>query len=294
MLYDSLKASGKHASFTRYEGRITSFGNFSEAFAGIAGGLLAASSLILPFFVQAGVSFLAIPAALFLVEPPAQSKRTKAPVDEIIAVIKKVFVFDRRLLWNTLFSSITGVSTLTMAWFAQPWMIGQQMPVAWLGVAWAVLNLTAGLTAMFAWNLERIAGMRRTVILFTSVMLFCWFGLAVTDFLPGSKGLIPVVVAGSVVLLVFYAGRGLATPTLRNYIHIITTSDIRATVLSIRNFIIRGLFAITGPFFGWVTDRAGLGVALMIAGVLFGSGLTITMVYFLKSNRNLTSAADNP
>jgi MFS family permease len=294
MLYDSLKASGKHTSFTRYEGRITSFGNFSEAFAGIAGGLLAASSLILPFIVQTGVSFLAIPAALFLFEPPAQAKRVKAPVDDIIAVIKKVFVNDRRLLWNTLFSSITGVSTLTMAWFAQPWMISQQIPVAWLGMAWAVLNLTAGMMAMFAWNVERYAGMHRTVVFFTAVMLLCWFGLALTDFLPERKGLMPVVVTGSVVLLVFYSGRGLATPTLRNYIHIITTSDIRATVLSIRNFIIRGLFAITGPFFGWVTDRVGLGFALFMAGIIFGTGLIITMVYFLKSNRNLTAEAGNP
>lgn len=48
MLYDSLKASGKTDQYTKNEGRITSAGNFAEAFAGVLGGLLAAISLRTP------------------------------------------------------------------------------------------------------------------------------------------------------------------------------------------------------------------------------------------------------
>ena len=44
MLYDTLSAAKQKDKYTRLEGRITSIGNFGEAFAGIIGGLLAVRS----------------------------------------------------------------------------------------------------------------------------------------------------------------------------------------------------------------------------------------------------------
>jgi hypothetical protein len=53
-------------------------------------------------------------------------------------------------------------------------------------------------------------------------------------------------------------------------------------VLSVRNFIIRGLFAILGPLYGLVTDRFGLTQALLLAGGIFGVLSGVSMFFFLK------------
>ncbi len=271
MLYDSLASAGLSEKYTRYEGRITSFGNFAEAFAGIAGGLLAASSLRTPYYFQAGIAFLAIPAALVLREPPVHGNIRKPGLHDIFAIIRKVLHGDRKLFWNTIFSAVTGVSTLTMAWFAQPFFIRAGLQVTLFGVVWALLNLAVGMAAMYAWRVESNLGPRKTVMLFTFFLLLGYFGLALGG-----------VFMGFVFLLLFYFARGLATPTLRNYINIITASDTRATVLSVRNFIIRGLFAVLGPFYGLVTDRYGLSEALLLAGVVFGILSLGSLFFFLK------------
>jgi MFS family permease len=271
MLYDSLMASGSSSKYTRYEGRLVSVGNFAEAFAGIIGGLLAVASLRTPYYYQAGVAFLAIPAAMFLREPPVHGKIRKPSVHDVLKIVRKVLHGDRKLFWNTMFSAVTGVSTLTMAWFAQPYFSKVGLTISWFGVAWALLNLSVGITAMYAWRIESRLGARRTVFLFSSLLVAAYAGMALTGNM-----------AGLGVLLLFYLARGIATPTLRNYINLITASDIRATVLSVRNFIIRLLFAILGPFYGWLTDELGLAAALLSAGLIFGLMTGISLAFFLR------------
>jgi MFS family permease len=68
MLYDTLKSEDKAAAYLKHEGRITAGGNFAEALAGVAGGLLATISLRSPFYAQAVVAAWAIPAAMLLKE----------------------------------------------------------------------------------------------------------------------------------------------------------------------------------------------------------------------------------
>jgi MFS family permease len=240
MLYDSLSSVGKSEKYTRYEGLITSMGNYAEAIAGIAGGLLAVISLRTPYYVQAAVAFIAIPAAFLLKEPPVHGKITKPSIRDVGRIVVMVVHGDRKLFWNTIFSAVTGVSTLTMAWFAQPFLISTGLKVSLFGVAWAILNLAAGVAASLAWKVESRLEPPKTVLLFTTVLILGYFLLAAT----GNY-------YGLIFLTAFYLARGIATPTLRNYINIITSSDVRATVLSVRNFIIRGYSPYWVRFMVW-------------------------------------------
>ena len=86
-----------------------------------------------------------------------------------------------------------------------------------------------------------------------------------------------------VTLLVFYFCRGIATPVLKDYINRITTSDIRATILSIRSLLIRAFFAAIAPLFGYLTDHFSLRQAFIMLGIVF-IVLTITSIFlFLKT-----------
>jgi hypothetical protein len=88
---------------------------------------------------------------------------------------------------------------------------------------------------------------------------------------------------GISILFLFYFVRGIATPVLKDYINRLTDSNIRATVLSVRNFVIRILFAGIGPFLGWYTDHFSLSEALLLAGVTFFVITVVLMIFFLKT-----------
>ncbi|MGE5423716.1 MAG: MFS transporter [Syntrophothermus sp.] len=272
LLYDSLASAGKDNMYTRFEGRITSIGNFGEALAGVAGGLLAAYSLRTPYYFQTGIAFLAIPAAMMLREPPVRTIITPPGARQVLNAIIGIFGKDRKLMWSIILSAVTGVSTLTMAWFAQPFFIQSGIKVSWFGAIWAILNLSVGIAAMYAWRIEDKLGSRKTILFFSAALAAGYLGLAGGWLIPGFT-----------LLFIFYLARGLATPTLRNYINLHTTSDVRATILSVRNFIIRGLFALLGPLFGLITDRSGLSSGMLAAGVFFTLSGGIALFYFLKT-----------
>ena len=268
MLYDSLLETGKKDRYIKFEGRMVSIGNFAEAIAGILGGLLATLSFRYPYYAQTIVAFCGIPAAFLLTEPFRQKKLVKMKFNDILKIVKFSLNDNKELKWNIIFSSVIGASTLTMAWFVQPYFEIILLPVGLFGVLWTILNLTVGFSAMLAHKVE--------------------LKLKQVKFMIGISLLIPagyIIVSrintlwGIGILFIFYIVRGLATPVLKDYINRLCDSDIRATVLSVRNFVIRIFFAIIGPFVGWYTDHYSLQAALLLSGIIFFilAGFTLFM-----------------
>lgn len=256
LLYDTTVQYKKENLYLRYEGRITMIGNFAEALAGILGGLLAAYSLRFPFYAQAVIAFSGIPAAFALRELSIKSN-IQNPVNEIVRIIKYSLVTNRKLCYNIMYSGIIGAGTLTMAWFVQPLLINLKTPVTWYGIIWTVLNLTVGIAALYSDRVDSYFGPRKMGIL---ILVFIVGGYVALAF--------NLTYAGLAVLFVFYIFRGFATPILKGYINQMTFSEMRATVLSIRNFIIRLMFAAIAPFIGWLNDMYSLQVALLVSAVI--------------------------
>ena len=283
LLYDSLLEKNRQHEYARYEGRVISVGNFAESIAGVTGGLLAAVSLRTPFYFQAAVSFLAIPAAITLVEPSRHITLVKKGFGQILKIFRYSLWDSSLLRWTILFSSVAGAATLSMAWFVQPFFREVHVPVALFGVLWTMLNLSVGLAAIYSYRFTRWFGTPATLLLFT-------IGLPLGFLLTG----IFQMVWALAFLFAFYLIRGIATPVLKEYINRITSSDIRATVLSIRNFVIRLLFAVLGPFFGWLTDHLSLAHALVIAGGIFFTGLVISHTFYLKELKKHQAPEQTP
>ena len=253
LLYDTTAHYKKENLYLRYEGRITMIGNFAEAIAGIFGGLLAAYSLRLPFYAQAGIAFTGIPAAFALKEWNVKNK-VQNPVNEIIRIIKYSLITNKKLCYNIMFSGIIGAATLTMAWFVQPVLMYLKTPISWYGVIWTVLNLSVGLAALWSDRVDSYFGPKKMGILILTVIVGGYIALAYN-----------LSYIGLGILLVFYIFRGFATPILKGYINQMTFSEMRATVLSIRNFVIRLMFAAIAPFIGWLNDVYSLQTALLVS-----------------------------
>lgn len=256
LLYDTTAQYKEEHQYLRYEGRITMIGNFAEAFAGIFGGLLAVYSLRFPFYGQAAIAFIGIPASIALKEVN-RSKQIQNPLTEIIRIIKYSLITNKRLCCNIMYSGIIGAATLMMAWFVQPVLMYLKTPVSWFGVIWTVLNLVVGFAALYSDRVDRYLGPKK---MGTLILLFIVGGYVTLAF--------NLTYVGLAILFVFYIFRGFATPILKGYINQMTISEMRATVLSIRNFIIRLMFAAISPFLGWLNDMYSLQTALLVSSVI--------------------------
>jgi len=259
MLYDTLLSQEKQNEYVKHEGKLTSFGNFSEAIGGILGGMLILISIRLPLYVEALIYFVAVPFAFLLVEPPRHNNTKFKTVKEIVKVFKQTWVRKSRLNVFLWFSSIVGAATLTMAWLVQPYLLKIEIPQAAFGIIWTSLNLTAGFFSFFAHKF--VKNLSKTIIIscLTICILISYFGLSILQ-----NGI------GILIFFFFYSIRGIGTPVLKEFINIETTSDIRATVLSIRNFTIRILFSIIALFIGFMPHLSTQRVYLIV-GFIFGS-----------------------
>ncbi len=258
MLYESLKADKKSDRYVKHEGQITSAGNFAEAIAGIAAGFLAAISLRTPFYFQFVVATLAVPAALTLKEPLVQAATHLHSLKQMALSIKNTLWKEPDLRVAILLSSVTGTATLTFAWLVQPFFKAIDLPVEWFGILWTALNLSVGVSSAFAYRVEGKFRRKNEVLLIIVL-------LSASYFLSG----IAILREGIVFLFLFYLVRGLATPVFKNYINLYTPGEIRATILSVRNLIIRVCFAVIGPLLGWMTDYVSLKMAFLLAGSIY-------------------------
>ena len=263
MLYDTLKASKQEGEYIKQEGRITSVGNFSEAFAGVCGGFLATISLRMPFYFQFAIASIAIPAAFFLKEPKVHAKEIAVSFKAILQTVKQTFLHTE-LRSALLVSSFTGVASLTFAWFAQPYFQKAGLPVSLFGLMWTLLNLSAGISAFWSYKVERRLGQRNSLLLIIAG-LSCGYFFAAWE----------ISLAGIAILFFFYVMRGISHPILKDYVNRHTGSEVRATILSLRDFVIRINFAIIGPVLGYFTDHFSLGLALLIAGGSYLLGTSV-------------------
>ena len=278
MLYDSLKAAKKTEKYVKLEGRITSIGNFAEAIAGVVGGFLAAISLRTPFFFQFAVAAIAIPASIALIEPHNESTGKLLTIKKLVANIKIILTKNQNLRISILLSALTGTTTLTFAWLVQPFFKEIDLPVEMFGIFWTALNLTVGVSSVFAHKIEDFFDKKSTLLIIIVL-------LALGYFLSG----ISITFWGISFLFLFYIVRGIATPVLKNYINQYTESEVRATMLSVRNFIIRIIFAAVGPLLGWITDNIDLKSAFLLAGALYLISAVAVVFPWLKSKNQSKS-----
>lgn len=272
ILYDTLKENDREKQYVKQEGRITSAGNFAEAIAGIVGGLLAAITIRTPFYFQILVAAMAIPASLQLIEPKLHRKHVILKPLEFLKAARKNLTGNRNLLTAILFSSVTGTATLTFAWFVQPWLLEINLPVEWFGVMWALLNISVAVSSVLAYKIENLVT-RKSGTLLILIALTAGFWLSGWFIAPW----------GIAFLFFFYLARGMATIILKNYVNEFTDSEVRATLLSVRNFLIRINFAVTGPFLGWITDKISLSWALFTAGALYLLLALISVIPWLRT-----------
>ena len=258
MLYDSLQQSQNQEKYLKYEGRVTSLGCLAETTAALLGGSIATIFTYNEvFWNQAIIALIAVPAALMLVEP-SRGKLLHKSFRQVFDIGFYALFKHKGLSRTTMMSSVTGIATLTMAWTIQTYFIEQDFTEVQTTIVWVLLNLTVAMSSMFSDVLEKRFGMKPMILMMVIFIPLGYYALS-----------IPSVFVALLCAFIFYYVRGYATPILKKLIQNYCDSEIRATVLSVRDLLIRLGFAIVGPFVGYLSDRYTFSFAMLVAGTLF-------------------------
>jgi len=267
LIYDTLLELKKDEDYTKIEGKNYGIGNVSEGLAGVLGGFLAVSSLELPVYIQTFVLFFSIPLSYSLVEPKSSYKLAKS-FKSILLVVKETFFQKNRLKWYILYSSAMGIGTLSIAWFVQPFLMEIDTPLIYYGIIWASLNIITGITSYYSYIFDK-----------GKVLIYISLSMLISFILLGFN----ISIYGFIFIVLIYLMRGIITPNLRNLININSTSERRATVLSLRSFVIRISFALIAPILGFITDVYEISYVFYFLGLLVGLS-SLLAVYKLKIN----------
>ncbi len=277
LMYDSLLELKREKEFIKLEGRTISMGNFAEAVAFIIGGFLAEITLRTPFYYQIAIAAAGFITALSLTEPKVHrlaDGKTK-PWKNIKNIIRFSLHENKTLRYFILYSAIIGCTTLTMAWFVQPYYKLLNIKVVYFGIIGAILNLAVAIPSYYAHVIEQKVKTKTLLIAFLILLMSCSVFISLY-----------ISLWSLFILLLFYVVRGVATPVLRDYMNRHIPSEMRATVMSIRSFIIRLLFAITSPILGYVADIYSLEQALLLSAILFFVLGGITLILLLNNRKN--------
>jgi MFS family permease len=273
IFYDSLKSLGREDRFKKLIGRYRSYGNFSEGLAGIFGGILASYAVVYTVYGRVFILLLGVIFSLLLVEPEREVVESReGRLKLLLRVVKYALFSNKRVMWLIYLSGTLGAVTLNMAWFSQFFFKSVDLDPIYYGVIWAAMQFASGIYAIVGTHYVDLVGKRNGMI---SLILFVFLGFIGLSFSTN-------IFVGIFFILITYFIRGVNLPVLDFYLHEEIGSDIRATVISLKSLVVRLIFTILAPFYGFLVDNYSLQRGLQAAGVVYSCLGLISLLSILK------------
>jgi MFS family permease len=256
LLFDSLRQLGRQGEYKRFEGRCALFARSGTAVSSLAGGLLAAAFLRLPFLVNVASGLLMPPLALALSEPEREQRRSPSPMRDILRICRRCLQ-QPRIRPLILFCGLLMAGHLTGLWAYFLLYQGLHIGVGWFGILFAVFQLAGALGGSRSHAFSVRFGARAVLnMALLSPLFFVMLGL-----FP-SPWLLPLVPANAFLW-------NLAYPVLLERLNLAVGSDVRATVLSLASMAGSVTFIVVSPLFGRLVDAFSLSAAFVALGAFF-------------------------
>jgi MFS family permease len=271
-VYDTLKDLKKEEQYKKIWGNIVFYYSIGVAFASIVGGLLGKLDYRYTFYAMLPFMLLLIPISLSFTEPKrSKTIFTKNHFFDLFKIIKLAILENKKLRWLLVYSAVT-IGFINIAYFLyQPYFKLAGLNIIYFGVVFAGFNVIAAISSKYAHLLEEKMGQKYSLILLgvlTSIS-FLLMGNFIYLFSFSFAFLLQFV-------------RGFSSVVISDYVHQLTDSSIRATVLSVKSLIEKMFFAIVTPFIGWFVDVYSLEQALILSGILVLFFGAISLVLFYK------------
>jgi MFS family permease len=273
LFYDSLQVMEREHEFKKLIGKYRSYGNFSEAAAGLVGGVLASYAVVLTVYGRLIVLVLGFIIAFFLTEPERKKLDTKkGRFVTLLKVVKYSLIDQKTVKWLIIFSSVLGAVTLNIAWFSQFFFKHIQLAPIYFGVVWAIIQAASGVYARYGHSYVNWIGKHKAMISLLFFIFIGYWGLSFSN----------NIFLGTAFILICFGIRGVNLPVLGFYLHQEVDSDRRATVISIKSLMVRFLYSILAPFYGFLVDAKGLTFSLRTAGTIYSILGLISLIAIVK------------
>jgi len=266
ILYDTLLELGEESSYRRCLGQQQFAGLSSQAVASIIGGLLTLIALRATVWATSIPFLIGLLVVFFLEEPKRHKLQETRHVKAIWEITTHALVKNVPLRSIVILHAIISSLTLTLVWFTQPYQEMAGLPLILFGVTHAAIMIMTGFASKLVHRLENQADDRLLLIAIAVIVTTSYLALGFMTSLWG--------------IALLFLGRvmwGFLTPLTSDLVNRMTTSEVRATVLSIRSFVSSLLFGIASPFIGYLADVLTLNQAILATG--FVSGVVLTIVF---------------
>ena len=275
-LFDLLHANGRIDEYGHRESVASAWHLAGSAFACAAGGALGEVDLALPYLVTAAVSLGAFVVAASMRDdrPPAPPARRLPPRDVLrlwtahMRDATRMVRLSNRLAWLIGYSAVVFVLLRATQYLYQPYLKGQGFSPGETGLCYAAVYLLASVVAIRSPMLRRRLGDEALLWVLLAVLAVSFLALAEVrgGWVLGLLG-------------VQALANGMYSPLVKPLLNReITSSALRATVLSVESMVRRGAMAIFAPIAGLY----GADSAMYVCGAIGLAGLAVLAAIALR------------
>lgn len=261
-MYDTLLEQGRENHYRIVASRTQSINATVQAIVSIIGGLIAvAISLRAAYWLTVPFVLATIPLALTIIEPTRHKLQEAGHLD-LMARVTMDTLFHRAALSKIVLLSATTISMIgILLWFTQPYQVLIKLPTEFFGITHATALLMAAVFAQVIPKLEKRFDDR---LLFLIIVIFITGTYLILGFTASIFGLAILLMGRSLI--------GATMPLSTALINRMTSSDIRATVLSVHAFVSTLIIALASPIIGYWAEMLTLHQAFFYTGII-GSGV---------------------
>jgi len=258
LVVDSLKVVGEESRFRHIQGKANSYRWYLAAFCAIGASYLAEINMRIPFVISAILMLIPFAVALFFIEPPHKEEKKYTLLRHKQVMLKgiKVSFCDERLLWAMLFTVV--VTVVSKIWFFSynPYFKVVNLPLAYYGYVFFLLNIIAAVTSQKVELLHRILGDFKSVVLMVLLLGVPILAMGMFSY----QWCVLLAVLQNIV-------RGYLPPFIEHYQHGLYESETRATCASVSSAV-HGLGEVLmlGAY-ALLLDQVTVQQALIVLGV---------------------------
>ncbi len=279
LTYDTLLETGDERSYRRICGYQNISGWVSVAVSGIIGGFIASYSLRLAAAIMIPLFAMGFFVTLNIVEPRRNKTRNGAHLQNMLRICTDTFNSPTLRSIILLFSLISAM-TFSLVWFTQPYQSAVHLPLSIFGIANAIFMLGLIGATQCSHYFEKHLDDRILLLSVAIIALLSFFALG-----------LPVSFFGLLFLLIGRSTFGALNPLTADMINQVTTSDRRATVLSLRTFTYNLIFSIASPLLGAIAGAYSLNEAILLVGIVGGAFALPVSVLLIKTWEKLPARA---
>jgi MFS family permease len=256
-MYDTLIDLGREKEYKKIWGNLLFYGLIFLAVSNLIGGYIGSFNMRLDLYLSLPFFAAMIPVALSLNEPKKHKEIFKNNYfKELVSIVKNIVTNNKKLLWIIIYSGVIYAFNQSALWLYQPYFKISGLDIVYFGVVFAAFQFVAAISSKYAHAIEKKIGQKYSLIMLVFLVAGSYFLMSNFVFLFSfSFAFIQQFV------------RSFRDVVVTDYIHILTESKIRATILSLESLVGKLLYAFIIPIFGWVADVYTLVQALSVIGI---------------------------